>query len=171
MNFVKDSVNQQPIVDTVFTIVAKAKEAKEKYGADQVVDATIGSLYNEEGQLVALDSVFNSLKNLDNKVLAKYAASFTGNPTFRQKAYDWVLDGNSRLEHEVVATPGGTVAPLPGDDLHLHPLHERGRALRSHVAHARRQGNDQCGTGRHRGPAWGGHAGRSLHRLSAGRGV
>ena len=69
MNFVKDSVNQQPIVDTVFTIVAKAKEAKEKYGADQVVDATIGSLYNEEGQLVALDSVFNSLKNLDNKVL------------------------------------------------------------------------------------------------------
>ena len=26
MNFVKDSVNQQPIVDTVFTIVAKAKE-------------------------------------------------------------------------------------------------------------------------------------------------
>lgn len=70
MNFVKDSVNQQPIVDTVFTIVAKAKEAKEKYGADQVVDATIGSLYNEEGQLVALDSVFNSLKNLDNKVLA-----------------------------------------------------------------------------------------------------
>ena len=31
MNFVKDSVNQQPIVDTVFTIVAKAKEAKEKY--------------------------------------------------------------------------------------------------------------------------------------------
>lgn len=72
MNFVKDSVNQRPIVDTVFTIVAKAKEAKEKYGADQVVDATIGSLYNEEGQLVALDSVYNSLKNLDNKVLAKY---------------------------------------------------------------------------------------------------
>lgn len=70
MNFVKDSVNQQPIVDTVFTIVAKAKEAKKKYGADQVVDATIGSLYNEEGQLVALDSVYNSLKNLDNKVLA-----------------------------------------------------------------------------------------------------
>ena len=69
MNFVKDSVNQQPIVDTVFTIVAKAKEAKEKYGADQVVDATIGSLYNEEGQLVALDSVYISLKSLDIRFL------------------------------------------------------------------------------------------------------
>ena len=31
MNFVKESVNQTPIVDTVFSIVAKAKEAKAKY--------------------------------------------------------------------------------------------------------------------------------------------
>ena len=32
MNFVKESVNQTPIVDTVFSIVAKAKEAKAKVG-------------------------------------------------------------------------------------------------------------------------------------------
>lgn len=110
MNFVKESVNQTPIVDTVFSIVAKAKEAKAKVGSENVVDATIGSLYDEEGTLVALDSVFSSLKNLDNKVLAAYAASFTGNPDFRQKVYDWVLNGNSHLEHEVIATPGGTGA-------------------------------------------------------------
>ena len=110
MNFVKESVNQTPIVDTVFSIVAKAKEAKAKVGAENVVDATIGSLYDEEGTLVALDSVFSSLKNLDNKVLAAYAASFTGNPDFRKKVYDWVLNGNSHLEHEVIATPGGTGA-------------------------------------------------------------
>lgn len=79
-------------------------------GSENVVDATIGSLYDEEGTLVALDSVFSSLKNLDNKVLAAYAASFTGNPDFRQKVYDWVLNGNSHLEHEVIATPGGTGA-------------------------------------------------------------
>lgn len=48
MNFVKESVNQTPIVDTVFSIVAKAKEAKAKVGAENVVDATIGSLYDEE---------------------------------------------------------------------------------------------------------------------------
>lgn len=110
MNFVKDSVNQTPIVDTVFSIVAKAKEAKAKVGAENVVDATIGSLYDEQGNLVALDSVFSSLKNLDNKVLAAYAASFTGNPDFRKKVYEWVLNGNSSLEHEVIATPGGTGA-------------------------------------------------------------
>ena len=110
MSFVKESVNQTPIVDTVFSIVAKAKEAKAKVGAENVVDATIGSLYDEQGVLVALDSVFSSLKHLDNKVLAAYAASFTGNPDFRKEVYDWVLDGNSHLAHEVIATPGGTGA-------------------------------------------------------------
>ena len=36
MNFVKESVNQTPIVDTVFSIVAKAKEAKAKVGSENV---------------------------------------------------------------------------------------------------------------------------------------
>lgn len=109
-NFVKDSVSQTPIVDTVFAIVNKAKEAKKTYGEDAVTDATIGSLYTEAGELAALDCVFDSLKNLDNKILASYAAGFTGNPDFRQKVIDWVLDGNSRLYKEVIATPGGTGA-------------------------------------------------------------
>ena len=101
MSFVKESVSQKPIVDTVFTIVKKAKEDKAKSGEDVVVDATIGSLYDEEGKLVALDSVFSSLKNLDNRVLAAY---------FKDRVYQWVLDGNSHLHHEIIATPGGTGA-------------------------------------------------------------
>ena len=110
MSFVKESVSQKPIVDTVFTIVKKAKEDKAKSGEDVVVDATIGSLYDEEGKLVALDSVFSSLKNLDNRVLAAYAASFTGNEDFKDRVYQWVLNGNSHLHHEIIATPGGTGA-------------------------------------------------------------
>ena len=110
MNFVKDSVNQEPIVDTVFVIVDAAKKAKEKFGEDAVVDATIGSLYDEEGRLVALPSVFESLKNLDNRVLAKYAASFTGNPDFKDHVKKWVLQDRSSLYTDVIATPGGTGA-------------------------------------------------------------
>ena len=110
MSFVKESVSQKPIVDTVFTIVKKAKEYKAKSGEDAVVDATIGSLYDEEGKLVALDSVFSSLKNLDNRVLAAYAASFTGNEDFKDRVYQWVLNDNSHLHHEIIATPGGTGA-------------------------------------------------------------
>lgn len=110
MSFVKDNVNRTPIVDTVFAIVDMAKKAKKELGADAVVDATIGSLYTEEGQLAALDVAFDSLKNLDNKVLAAYAASFTGNPDFKKDVIDWVLNGNSSLYKEVIATPGGTGA-------------------------------------------------------------
>lgn len=110
MSFVKESVNRTPIVDTVFTIVEKANEAKAKYGEDAVIDGVIGSLYSEEGKLTALNTVYDTLKALDNRRLAKYAVSFTGNPDFQKDAIDWVLDGNSNLYKEVIATPGGTGA-------------------------------------------------------------
>ncbi len=110
MSFVKDSVNRTPIVDTVFVIVDKAKKAIAELGPEAVVNATIGSLYDEDGKLVALDTVFDSLKNTDNRTLAAYATSFTGNPDFQQEVTDWVLGGHSKLYTEVIATPGGTGA-------------------------------------------------------------
>ena len=110
MRFVKEQVDLNPIVDTVFAIVSKAKEAKKELGEDKVVDATIGSLYNEEGKIVAFDSVFNTLKQLPNEVMAAYAGSFTGNPNYREHVYDWVVGDRSSLAHSVIATPGGTGA-------------------------------------------------------------
>ncbi|MGM9912221.1 pyridoxal phosphate-dependent aminotransferase [Floccifex sp.] len=110
MSFVKNGVNTQPIVDNVFSISRKAKEAAKKYGDDKVVNATIGSLYGEDGKLVALDTVYDSLKHVDNRNMAAYASSFTGNPDFKDELYAWVLNGNSKLAHEVIATPGGTGA-------------------------------------------------------------
>ena len=50
MRFVRNSVDTQPIVDTVFSIVRMAKEDIAKNGAENVVDATIGSLYGEDGK-------------------------------------------------------------------------------------------------------------------------
>ena len=110
MSFVKDSVNRTPIVDTVFAVVEQAKTAKAQYGDENVVDGVIGSLYTEEGQLATIQTFFQTLKGLDNRNLAKYAVSFVGNPDFRQDAINWVLDGNSNLYKEVIATPGGTGA-------------------------------------------------------------
>ncbi|MBD5424433.1 MAG: aminotransferase class I/II-fold pyridoxal phosphate-dependent enzyme [Allobaculum sp.] len=110
MSFVKDSVNRTPIVDTVFAVVEQAKAAKAQYGEENVVDGVIGSLYTEEGQLATMQTFFKTLKKLDNRNLAKYAVSFVGNPDFRQDAINWVLDGNSNLYKEVIATPGGTGA-------------------------------------------------------------
>lgn len=110
MRFVKEQVDLQPIVDTVFAIVAQAKQAKRELGEEQVVDATIGSLYDENGKIVAFDSVFNTLKELPNEVMAAYAGSFTGNPSYRKQVYDWIVGDRSKLAHSVIATPGGTGA-------------------------------------------------------------
>lgn len=111
MSFVKKNVNTTPIEDTVFAIVKKAKEAKAAIGAERVVDATIGSLYNEEGSIVAFDSVFTPYDNIKKEVKAAYAGSFVGNDSFRKQVYDWVVKpSGSTLAHTVIATPGGTGA-------------------------------------------------------------
>ena len=110
MRFVKEQVDLKPIVDTVFAIVKKAKEAKQEIGEENVVDATIGSLYDEHGKIVAFDSVFSTLKQLPNEVMAAYAGSFTGNPNYREHVYDWVVGDRSALPRSVIATPGGTGA-------------------------------------------------------------
>lgn len=111
MDFVKVNKNPTPLVDTVFVIVDKAKEAKEKYGADNVIDATIGSLCDEEGNLVALDSLYSTFKNIDARLHAKYAQSFSGNETFKKSIDNFFFDKiNSTLPRKIIATPGGTGA-------------------------------------------------------------
>ena len=109
--FIRDKVDDTPIVDNVFAIVRKAADAKAKYGKENVIDATIGSLYNEEGTLVAFDSVFENYNAIENTKKAKYASSFNGNADFREQVYTWVVqNADVKLAHTVVATPGGSGA-------------------------------------------------------------
>ncbi|MEG0274373.1 MAG: aminotransferase class I/II-fold pyridoxal phosphate-dependent enzyme, partial [Longicatena sp.] len=111
MSFVKKKVDTTPIEDTVFAIVKKAKEDIAKNGPEGVINATIGSLYNEEGSIVAFDSVFTPYNNIAKETKAAYAGSFVGNDSFRKQVYQWVVgDSNSTLAHSVIATPGGTGA-------------------------------------------------------------
>ena len=109
MNFIKESADKNPIVDTVFAIVRKAAAAKEQYGAENVVDATLGSLYDESGNLVAMKSVFASFDEVTPKQKAGYAAGFLGNADFRTLCTQWTV-GGTNLASSVVATPGGTGA-------------------------------------------------------------
>ena len=51
----------------IFKIVSLANDAIAKKGKDKIVNATIGSLYDEDGNLVALDTVFNTYNSLDNR--------------------------------------------------------------------------------------------------------
>ncbi|MFV0380818.1 MAG: pyridoxal phosphate-dependent aminotransferase [Breznakia sp.] len=109
--FIKKGLNTNPIKDTVFKIVAKAKAAKSSYGEEHVIDATIGSLCGEDGKLIAFASVFQPYNAMDNIKKAKYAESFDGNASYRKQVYHWVVqDIQLDLHHEVIATPGGTGA-------------------------------------------------------------
>ena len=109
--FIRQNIDHQPIVDNVFKIVSLANDAIAEKGKENIVNATIGSLYDEEGNLVALDTVFNTYNSLDNRTKAKYASSFSGNPNFRQQVYNWVVqDTKLDLCHSVIGTPGGSGA-------------------------------------------------------------
>ena len=111
MTFTRKTADLVPIVDTVFSIVELAKKDKEQNGEDKVIDATIGSLYDEEGKLVAFDNVFTHYDDIDKRTKAKYATSFTGNPNYRKDVYRWVTrDKIKTLAHSTIATIGGTGA-------------------------------------------------------------
>lgn len=111
MSFVKKSANLTPIVDNVFSIVTKAKKDKAENGSENVIDATIGSLYGEDEKLVALDEVFNHYDAIDHRTKAAYASSFSGNPDYRDAVWNWVKqDTDLKLAHSVIASPGGSGA-------------------------------------------------------------
>lgn len=109
--FIRKKINDTPIEDTVFAIVKKAAEDRAKNGPDKVIDATIGSLFGEDGKLVAFKTVFEHYDQIESSEKAKYAASFRGNPDFREAAYNWLVQNvEVKLEHSVIATPGGSGA-------------------------------------------------------------
>ncbi len=111
MPFTRPSANLTPIEDTVFAMVKLAKEDIAKNGEALVVDASIGSLYDEAGKLVALSSVFDHYDQIDHRTKAAYAASFSGNEDYRREVWNWLLQGRQLpLAHSVIATPGGSGA-------------------------------------------------------------
>ncbi len=110
MTFTKPSVSLTPIKDAVFTAVARAKEDIALHGS-LVVNATIGSLYDEDGNLATLNSFYHHFDQIPHHVKAAYASAFEGTPEFRQEIYNWYTQGRELdLCHHVIATPGGTGA-------------------------------------------------------------
>jgi len=97
-----------PLEDKIFGISRLAKEMIAEKGADAVVNATIGSLLDDDGNLVVLSSVVEVLKNLTPVDYADYAP-IGGTPEFR-KAVQRAAFGSfvPTCHTEAVATPGGT---------------------------------------------------------------
>lgn len=108
-------LGERKLVDKVFATAKRAKEAMEKFGKENVTDATIGSLYDEDGKLVVFDTVLETYRNLPAEELGGYAPAFTGSVEYKESVkisvfgrdYEKFLEGHYL---DVIATPGGTGA-------------------------------------------------------------
>ena len=109
--FTKKEKDTSKLIDTVFKIASLAKKAKKELGNDKVIDATLGSLYDEDNNLVTLNSFFNTYRNLDNSDYAKYSSTFSGNFKYKNAIKNYVIGSSFKnLKERIVATPGGTGA-------------------------------------------------------------
>lgn len=97
-----------PKEDKIFGISRRANEMIEERGADNVVNATIGALLDDDGDLIVLSSVDDTFANLAPEEYAAYAP-ICGLPEYRKAAIKAAL-GKYEPEGYVqaVATPGGT---------------------------------------------------------------
>ena len=108
--FTEQNGRNIPTEDKIFGINRRAKELEAKIGRKQVINATLGSLLDDDGKLVVLPSVVEVLKSLDPEDYADYAP-IGGTAEFK-KAIRKAAFGNFEPScfTSVVATPGGTGA-------------------------------------------------------------
>lgn len=97
-----------PKEDKIFGISGRAKAAIAKKGKENVTNATIGALLDDEGKLIVLSSVDEAVKSLSPAQYAEYAP-IAGTPGFKEAIVkaafgDYVPKGYVG----VVASPGGT---------------------------------------------------------------
>ena len=108
MGFLKENNRTIPVADKVFALNGRAKAATAAKGKDAVINAVIGALLDDNGDLVVMSSVVDAIRTLGPADYAEYAP-ITGTPAFRE-AVKKALFGRFLPEGniEVCATPGGT---------------------------------------------------------------
>ena len=97
-----------PEEDVIFGISSRANKMVREKGAENVINATIGMLLDDEGKLVVLSAMAATYRTLDPAEFAQYAP-IGGTPGFR-KAVLRAVFRDYKMTHELraVATPGGT---------------------------------------------------------------
>lgn len=105
---IKKSGNSGP--DLAFSINAKVKAAQAKFGKENVINAVLGTLADDEGNIIALDSFYKRLETMDRGLIASYAP-IEGEKAFRETVLDLLFEDNRPAAYMgVVSTPGGTGA-------------------------------------------------------------
>lgn len=108
MNFVKENNRVIPAEDKVFALSGRAKAAIAKKGKDAVINATVGALLDDNGDLVVMSSVVDAIRTLTPQDYAEYAP-ITGTPAFKEAVVKALFGNYKPSGHvEVCVTPGGT---------------------------------------------------------------
>jgi aromatic-amino-acid transaminase len=97
--------------DAVFSILQKANAAIAKYGKANVVNGSIGAIYDEEEKFATLYAVEDYLRKLPAQELMNYAP-IAGLPEFHAAAIKQTFQGCQPEDTyaRAIATPGGTGA-------------------------------------------------------------
>ena len=97
-----------PKEDKIFGISNRANAMIEKKGKDAVINATIGALLDDNGDLMVLSSIDETFRSLTPQEYAAYAP-IAGIPAFRKAVVKAALGKYETKRYvEAVATPGGT---------------------------------------------------------------
>ncbi len=105
--FLKEGVDYSTFTDMTFIISGQGKADTD----ENKINATIGSLFSDEGKIVAFDTVYQAYDKVSKEAKAAYAEGFLGNSAFREGIYKWInRKNNINLPHDVIATAGGTGA-------------------------------------------------------------
>ena len=120
-----------PAADKAFAASERAQAAIRKYGKSDVINATVGALYDDEGDLIVFRSVDKVMKSLEPKDYATYGP-IAGTPGFRKAMLKTAFGSyNPKSYTCAVAAPGGTAAirnavanySCPGDRILTHSWH------------------------------------------------
>lgn len=96
--------------DIIFSLSERAQNAENIVGKENVINATIGALMDDEGKLITMDSVFDLLKSLPNNEISAYA-SIAGSEDYKEAVKKVCFKGNDPEGYiRVVASPGGSGA-------------------------------------------------------------
>ena len=106
MKFFRKNQNTNEYVDTIFSVVGKAKADN----SAEKVNGTAGCLSDETGKLFVYKTVFNNEKTIEDIKKASYAASPSGNTEYIDAITNYLLEDRVSNNHCTIATIGGTGA-------------------------------------------------------------
>ena len=107
VSFLSPDRDSSPFTDAAFAV---SKLASEDQSPD-TVNATLGTLYDEDGRLAIIPCVYEAYRQQDDRRKARYASQIQGNDDYLELVWQWVnrLD-NIHVPHGIIAAPGGTGA-------------------------------------------------------------